>query len=386
MTKKILITLCLSFIISSNSVAADSASECFDRLANTDLPFEIYREYGDHRVFFQPVGSTFGLSDKGLPFVPDTDAMGTSEISVAPLCDGNYITVRRYSHHNFPIPLTGRIIGKDYMPLGTDFLISDSEPSDDGELAVATIYPKGFVVTWRTRVGRFSEMKTRIKGRLFDQFGKPYSHSFDISTSSGPNGHAIVRGLPSGGFVVLWNRFQERAYFRVFDDNGRPKTKEVAVGEFLLVPRPCTPYLWISTTKEGVIDVFINCYGDKPDKTSPFDFAQRFDSNGRSLTGKVTGLEMQNLPGYKHALNQYVKDRAGQLDVSLRHDFQRSTEDQLWCHSQYGLLVMAAKTKHLTTDPRLRSFFTKYCRTFQKNCHITQKFEENTIEECTRED
>ena len=217
---------------------------------------------------------------------------------------------------------------------------------------------------------------------------------------------AIVRGLPNGGFVVLWNRFAEATYFRVFDDNGRPKTTEILVAEYLpegsqrvepkakgaqaaLKPRfarPCNQLLWVSTTKEGTIDIFMNCYLLKPDKTSPFDFAQRFDSNGRSLTDKLTGLEMKELPSYKHALEQYVKDTAGRLDVSLRHDFQRSSKELLWCYSQYGKLVTAAETKPLTDDPRLRRFFTEYCKAFQRNCHITQKYQENAIEKCLRED
>jgi hypothetical protein len=141
MRERILITFCLLLMISSNSIAADSASECFDRLANKTLPFEIYR--GDmNTVFFKPVGS----SDKGISFTPDGDAIGYNEIGVAPLCDGNYVTIRKYSNYKFPIRLTGRIIGKDYTPMGNDFLISDSESSDDRQHSVDTIYPKGFVV------------------------------------------------------------------------------------------------------------------------------------------------------------------------------------------------------------------------------------------------
>jgi hypothetical protein len=384
-------------MISSNSIAADSASECFDRLANKPLPFEIYGGYG-HKVFFQPIGDRFGLSDKGIPFIPDANALGIDEIGVAPLCNGNYVTIRKYSHHNFPIRLTGRVIGSDYTPLGDDFLISDSEFSDERQLSVATIYPKGFVVVWLAS-DKPTRKSTMVKARLFDQSGKPLGRSFNISTPSRLIGNAMVRGLCNGGFVVVWYRFEEGAYFRVFDVNGRPKTNEVAAGEFLpdrskevrpkgrvAPPRPCRPLLWISTTKEGVIDVFMNCYLRNPDKTSPFDFAQRFDSNGRSLTGKLTGLEMQNLPSYKLALDQYVKDRAEQLKVFPLHDSQRSTEEQPSCIDYYSSLVIAAETKHMTADPRLRRFFTDYCQAIQRNCHITQKYVENKIEECLRED
>jgi len=82
MRKRILITLCLSLMISSNSMAADSASECFDRLANKPLPFEIYD--GEDKVFFQPIGDRFGLSDKAIPFTPDADAMGYNEFERMP--------------------------------------------------------------------------------------------------------------------------------------------------------------------------------------------------------------------------------------------------------------------------------------------------------------
>jgi len=278
MGKRILITLCLSLMVSSNSMGADSGSECFDRLANTTLPFEIYGGYGN-KVFFQPLGNRFGLSDKGIPFTPDADAMGYDELGVAPLCNGNYVTIRNIYHDKFPIRLTGRLIGKDYMPLDNDFLISDSEFFDEGQHSVATIYPKGFVVVWLARDWQ-RRKSTNIEARLFDQLGKPLGRSFNISTSSGLFENAIVRGLSKGGFVVLWYRFKEGAYLRVFDDNGRPKTKEIAVGEYLpersqnvkakgvlapLFPRPCTPFLWISMTKEGIIDVLMNCYLRKPD-------------------------------------------------------------------------------------------------------------------------
>ncbi len=403
MRKRILITLCLSLLISSNSRAADSASKCFDRLANKPLPFEIYREYGDQRVFFQPVGDRFGLSDNAIPFIiPDADAMGYSEFGVAPLCNGNYVTIRRFSHPNFPIPLTGRIIGEDYMPLGKDFLISDAKSSNEGGHSVATIYPKGFVVAWTAWDGP-KRKAADIKARLFDQSGKPLGPFLKVSTStsSGLLGNAIVRGLPNGGFVVAWDRYHDTTYFRVFDGNGKPKTNEVVVGKYfpenpqkdvkregVLVPpfpRPCKELLSISTTREGFIDVFMNCYFNKPDKTSPFEVAQRFDSNGRPLTAKLTGLEMQNLSSYTYVLDQYVKDKAGKLDVSLRHDFQRSTQEKTSCPNQYSWLVIAAETKPLTTDPRLRRFFTEYCQTFQNNC-ITYKLEENVIEKCTRGD
>jgi hypothetical protein len=234
---------------------------------------------------------------------------------------------------------------------------------------------------------------------LFDNFGKPRGRSFNITTSSGLNGNAIVRGLPSGGFVVLWDRYMDGVYFRVFDHNGKPQTKEVKVfgdspqpslsakqkaeGVEIAAAPSCKPFLWVSTTKEGTIDVFINCNFYKYDKTSPFDFAQRFDSEGKSLTYKLTGVEMKNLQGYKHALDQYVKDIAGRIDVSLRHDFQGPGK----CQSdyQYGFLVKAAETKPMTNDQRMKNFFTEYCRTYQKNCNITPKYVKNNIDACMKD-
>ena len=266
--------------------------------------FGIYR--GDqNQIFFKP-------SDKSIPFtpdadIPDADIIEYDELGVAPLCNGNYVTIRKFSHPKFPIRLTGRIMGKDYMLLGNDFLISDSELSDDRQHSVDTIYPKGFVVVWLAS-DRPTRKSTTIKARLFDQSGKPLGGSFNVSIYSGRLSNAIVRGLSDGGFVVVWYRFEQGGYFRVFDNNGTPKTKEVTVA-VPLFPGACTPHLWISTTKEGVIEVFMNCYLDnKPYKTSPFDFVQRFDLNGRPLTSKLTGLEMQNLPSYKHAFEEYIKD------------------------------------------------------------------------------
>ena len=141
------IAVCISLFISINCYGADSPLACFDRFANFDLPFEIYAEdtWPSCKKFIQPLESNFGLSTNGVPFIECAD-----EVTVAPLCNGNFITVWKFSHHRFPIPLTGRIFDSNFKTLYADFPISENNELEEWEHSVGTLYDGGFVVTWKT--------------------------------------------------------------------------------------------------------------------------------------------------------------------------------------------------------------------------------------------
>jgi hypothetical protein len=141
MTRKFVYLLFFfSIVFSMNCYSADNPSKCFNRLANSDLPFEIYNKegYGSH-WYIRPYGST----TDGVPFIETAD-----EVNFAPLCNGNFVVIWNFSHDKFPVPLTGRIVNSKFKTIGTDFSISEKSETENWQHSVSSLYDDGFIVTW----------------------------------------------------------------------------------------------------------------------------------------------------------------------------------------------------------------------------------------------
>jgi hypothetical protein len=379
MTVKLVhIAVCMSLLFSINCYSASLPSKCFDHFAHGDLPFEIYAEgYENCKKDIQPFQNEYGLSTNSIPFIDCAD-----EVTVAPLCNGNFIAVWKFSHHRFPVPLTGRIFDSNFKTLYADFPISEKSETEDWEHSVSTLYDDGFVVTWKTRKTT-ARKEIKLRGRIFDNVGNPRGKSFDIY-STGRNNGCFVYGLPKGGFVVVWNNSKDKnsagsALLRIFDVNGKPRTKEIIVAsesddkDCLLKPRG---YI----TKNGNINVFMTCQSQAFDKEYFFHSARGFTEAGKPLTSVLMGDGIQSLEGYSNLREQHIKQKAIIYDVRLRH-FKKRFKERQYCHGALLSPHLAYDMKTFTNDQRMKDFFTNYCADYTKYC-IVQKFEEKVLDQC----
>ncbi len=293
--------------------ASDSSKACFDRMGNADLPFDVYFEVpnslGGNRVFLQKPktpNDVTELSDDAISFINPV-----SEIQFARLCDGNFIVVWKYEHERFPVPLSGRIFNSEFKVLRDNILISKSDAEDEWEVSVSPIYDGGFVVTWKAwEPYDKPEQKRDIKimGRVFESSGMTRGSSFNVSTMRGNNFRANVKGLPEGGFIVSWGRFNDGIYVRFFDSFGKPRTEQILVASW---PNPqkeleCgifQPYPYI--TGKGMINIFMRCSTISLYREF-IVYARTYDSDGKPVTDKVKGETIKTFEGYSQVVEEIV--------------------------------------------------------------------------------
>jgi hypothetical protein len=277
------VAFCISLLFSINCYSADLSSKCFDRFVNFDLPFEIYGEDSWYIKAIQPLKEGYESSTDGVLFIEKAD-----QVSVAPLCNGNFVAVWTFSHAKFPVPLTGRIFNSQFKTVCADFFISGKSETEDWEHSVSALYDDGFVVTWKTWKTR-ARKEIKLRARIFDNAGKPRGEPFDIY-SVGVNNGCLVYGLPKGGFVVVWHNFDNfgehigKALLRVFDKKGIPKTEGVPIA---LDNKECTlkPKGYIS--KAGNINIFMTC--------QTHHSARSFNEEGKALTGVLVGEHIKSI-------------------------------------------------------------------------------------------
>jgi hypothetical protein len=359
------ISLCLT-----HSVTVCSAADCFQRIENTDLPFEIY--HGRYGIFLRQDKSNDSPSEKESPFLEYNDAQ------IVQLCDQNFVAIWMFSHHRYSIPLTGRIFDKQQKIISKDFPISESSEFDGWEYSVAPLYDNGFVVTWKERK-KNKKNELVIRARIFESSGLPRGSSFDVSRSTGShNGGAVVRGLPNGAFVVSWNRFKVGTYLRIFARDGKPKTNEIFVVPDLDGGPYCGQNPHIYVTNSGIINIFMSCVLRSPDEKYLFDCARSFDSNGKPITSKLTGEQMVGLEGYRRLVEQYVKKEA------VNFGFMRNLSGIQLHECSYGSIVKADQMKTLSNDRRMKEFFTGYCESFREPCSNANAYVRSRIEQCIK--
>lgn len=229
-----------------------------------------------------------------------------------PLCNRYYVGIWLFD--DLPgyrqIPVTGRIFDKDQKAISKEFQIYEFSRLDGWQPSVAPLFDKGFVVTWKQWKTN-KKIETKIRARIFETSGLPRCHSFDVSHSTGSHARPVVRGLPNGAFVVLWNRFKVGTYLKIFDRYGKPKTNEILVATDRDVPLGdpyCGQNSHVYVTDSGTINIFMSCQSRAFEKDNNFKFARSFDSNGKPLTNKLTDNQLTNLEGYKILAERYVKD------------------------------------------------------------------------------
>lgn len=305
------ITFCCFLLLACSCLWADSSPKCFDHFVGNSLPFEIYNKDDWSTKYIESLEEGRESPDDE-PFIKPAD-----QVSVAPLCNGNFIATWTYQHHRFPVPLTGRIFDSKFSAVHNDFPISEKHGLEEWEHSVSTLYDDGFVVTWKTWK-TLARKEIQLRGRIFDNSGKPKGRSFDIYRQ-GTNNGGYVYGLPNGGFVVVWSNsksglisdlYNGAALLRVFDKKGIPRSKEIIVESHpqdescLLKPRG---YI----TRNGDINVFMICQSAGFDQSHFFHSARSFNDVGKPLTGVLRGKDMLQLQGFSYLKEQYLYERLG---------------------------------------------------------------------------
>jgi uncharacterized protein YecT (DUF1311 family) len=361
---------------SETSQVTNLIANCFNHLLNVELPFKIYwKEFGQSSHFIQARDEMYGFSTKAVPFIERAE-----KPSVAPLCNGNYITIWAYSHERFPVPLTGRIFDVNFKSLSEDFPISENNNLEKWEYSVSPLYNYGFVVTWKTWKTATGK-GIKLRGRIFDDKGKPTGQSFDIY-AKGDNNGGYVYGLANGNFVVVWQNSDEGALLRIFDKRGKPITKGIIIdtdsSQCMVKPRA---YL----TKDDKIIVFTTCQSSGFDRKTFFHSARVFDYMGKPMTDVLLDERIKSLDGYNYLVEQYVKEKAELYDSRLRKFKKQVRERKTYCRSELISPSLALETKTFTNEKRMKKFFANYCLEYENNC-IVEKYEENTLKSCAQGD
>lgn len=299
------IAFCVALFFSVNCFGADSPSRCFDRFVNYYLPFEIFALDDWSVKYIKPLEEGYGSPTYGSPFIEYAD-----QVFVSPLCNDNFVVVWSFSHHKFPMPLTGRIFNSEFRTVFNDFPITEKSETENWEHSVSTLYDNGFVVSWKTWKTR-ARKEIKLRGRIFDNAGKPKGNSFDIYTR-GTNNGGYVYGLPGGVFVVVWSNnsgdlYKGAALLRIFDKRGVPRTKGIIVEpdpedkSCLLKPRA---YI----TKEGNINIFMVCQSTRFDQNYFFHSARSFNEVGKPLTGVLSGEDIISIEGFEYLKEEYLDE------------------------------------------------------------------------------
>jgi hypothetical protein len=123
------------------------------------------------------------------------------------LTDGSYVMAWTRARIGGTTDVLTRLIRPDGS-LGGTITISSNEATDRTHPHGAGLTDGGFVVTWLHSDG--ASGSTRVLARVYDDEGNPASPELQVSSNSSPTGSAggvHVAGLPSGGFVVVWQAF-----------------------------------------------------------------------------------------------------------------------------------------------------------------------------------
>lgn len=141
---------------------------------------------------FQPLGDESPL---------DTVAPGrVSGASVGYQPDGGFVAV--WTDYNAPvIQAIGRRYGPDGEPRGNVFAVSDFTAGDAKDANLSVDGKGDFVVVWRNRE------RVSIEGRRYAASGQPKGGSFEVAGTGLPKYWADVAAFSDGGFVVVWQIF-----------------------------------------------------------------------------------------------------------------------------------------------------------------------------------
>jgi len=350
---------------------------CTSTLENGSDEFEVYLGVGtgknNYGVFAKRKGEKFGLTES-TPSILNSNASA----KVTSLCDGRLLSVwLPETFGNLTPYLHGKIYDHNFKPITEDFRITELDESQ-WEHSIAPLNNGRFVVVWKSQ----SDSGIKIRTRVFDSTGKPLLKSFDVSATAGNHGQASVYGIPSGGFVVIWNLFGKGVMLRLFSSKGVAMSPQVEVMSNSDISHQYMPYGVI--TKNGGINVFLAFH--HADQKTPFEYARSIDENGAPVTELLSGSAINSLYGYQKATEAQVRERAHHLEYRLREFLQKDVMSFRFCNFSASDASTANALKKMTHDNAIKAFASKFCKQQIKSCGKAPYYHEQDQNKCAYSD
>ncbi|MCD4675651.1 MAG: DUF4347 domain-containing protein, partial [Desulfobacula sp.] len=171
--------------------------------------------------------------------------------------------------------------------LGSEFLISTPTTDYSPHPSVAALDGGGFVVVWEAFNQTGDGDSYGVFGQRYDAAGNPVAGEFVINTYTNANQHdAKVTGLDSGGFVVVWDSNGQDGsvhgvYTRVYSAAGVPITGEIQVNTITANNQFYPDVARLTSGNFVVVWESVNQDGDAYGV-----FGRQFNASGTPLTGE----------------------------------------------------------------------------------------------------
>ena len=147
---------------------------------------------------------------------------------------GNFVVVwESLNQDGSAYGVFGQRFAANGSPLGPEFRVNSSTPSDQRAPAVAVDGLGNFVVAWQSRTSQYE-----IFGQRYANSGVPLGAEFRVNTSSlGPQDQPAVAADAAGNFAVIWrqNTTGARILGQRYSSSGSPLGAQFAVSQ------PCYP-------------------------------------------------------------------------------------------------------------------------------------------------
>ena len=129
----------------------------------------------------------------------------------------------------------GRVINVDQLLFGNEFRINTETSSDQGLPAVSPLSDGGFVVVWQSAAQDGDG--SGIYGQRFDATGTAIGSEFRVNSEVAGNQEIpSVTGLPDGGFMVVWQSYDQDGdgygiYGQRYDATGNEIGSEILIND-----------------------------------------------------------------------------------------------------------------------------------------------------------
>gem|GEM_PF-1526433 len=213
----------------------------------------------------------------------------------------------------------GRRYDASGTALGGEFQVNSAASGSQTDPSVAALSDGGFVVTWAQQGGS----GTGVYGQRFAADGTAAGSEFQVSSTLLPFAYPTVTGLPDGGFVIAWGRYNfqtNTAYLY----GQRYDADSTAVGNEFTINSPNIGFHWhpsITALSDGRFMVTWDNQDDSDIgvRARVYDAGTSFDSlvtdKGVSLTIAAANLvandididgDMLSISGVSNAVNGTV--------------------------------------------------------------------------------
>jgi len=283
----------------SGIIVGDEFQVNTDTNSEQDLPSIASLEDGGFVVTWQSLGqygASYGIY--GQRYAADGTALGgefqintytndsQSTSSVTGLSDGSFVVTWTSLGQDGAF---GGIYGQRYAAngsaLGGEFQVNTYTTNHQERSSIASLAGGGFVVTWSSNEQDGS--RYGVYGQRYDINGNAVGNEFQVNTyTENLQGYSSVAGLIDGGFVVVWDSFEqngssESVYGQRYDANWNAIGSEFQVNTYIASNQ-------YNASIEGLIDggFVITWETDGQDGSSGGVYGQRYDAGGSALGGE----------------------------------------------------------------------------------------------------